>query len=56
MIIGHIDFPPGDGVMYGHDLSCNFDIHVAGNKVLFYITFQAIYLKMPSWSQNPQTH
>ena len=33
--LGHIDFPPGDGVVYNHDLSCNFEIHVAAGKVIF---------------------
>ena len=32
-IQGHIDFPPGDGVVYGHNLACDYDIHVQRDKV-----------------------
>ena len=30
---GHIDFPLGDGTVYGHDLTCNYIIEVEFGKV-----------------------
>ena len=32
-LTGHIDFPLGDGVVYGHDLTCEYNIGVEYGKV-----------------------
>ena len=39
-LLGHIDFPLGDGVVYGHDLTCEYNIGVEHGKVsLQYIKY-----------------